>query len=460
MTAPGTNTGSWTQEQIAMMGRLRDAAMTDPYAFEQLTHLTNVIGPRLTGSPQASAAVEWVAAEMRSLGATVTLEKTSVPRWIRGDETAMLTSWPGMVPGTTQKIVLTALGNSVATPTQGLTAQVTVVNSFTDLKGLSPEKVNGRIVLFDRPFDKELTAEGQGLNAYIEDAPYRLLGASAAASMGAAAVLVRSLGSADLRLPHTGNVVYTSTASKIPAAAVTAEDAALLARLAKNGPVIMRLTLTPRTLPAAISYNVIADWKGSVHPEEVVIVSGHLDSWDLGTGATDDGAGVVMAMETIQLLHSLELHPRRTVRLIAWMNEENSATGAATYATDHASQVGQHIAAIESDTGCDHPTGLLFSGSPVLANYLAPVGLVLQPINAGVISRTENLPSEDVAPLVKAGVPGLTPAQDLRHYFDYHHTAADTLDKVDKHLLAENAAVIAVTAYALADASTPAPRIR
>ena len=454
---PGSETGAWTAQQIATMSRLRDAAMGDDYAYSQLAYLTDTIGPRLAGSLQAGAALERVAAQMRSHGAVVTLEKTAVPHWVRGEETAALTQWPGKVVGTTQKIVLTALGNSVATPAAGITAPVLVVDSFTQLQALPAGVVRGKIVLFNRRFDQELTSQGQGLEAYLQNAPYRYLGPSVAASLGAAAVLVRSLGNADFRLPHTGVTQYVEGGINVPAAAVTAEDAELLRRLAQQGTVMMRLTLTPQTLPPAISYNVIADWKGAEHPEQVVIVSGHLDSWDLGTGAIDDGAGVVTAMEAIQLLQSMNIHPRRTVRFVAWMNEEFGASGAATYGKEHAAEFADHVAVMESDRGCDHPTGLLLS-SPALKKYLAPVGEALEPIGAGVLTSVEQIPSEDLIPMSSGGVPSLVPAQDMRFYFNYHHTAADTLDKVDKHHLAENAAVVVVTAYALADASTPAPR--
>lgn len=453
-----SDTGAWTNEQIATMNRIRDAAIGDPYAYNELTYLTDSIGLRLAGSPQAAAAVQWVAKEMRALGADVSLEQTTVPHWERGQESACLTVWPGMTPNTTQKIVITALGNSVPTSDTGLVAAVVVVTSFADLQRLGPEAFRGKIVLFDRPFNKELAAEGRGLDAYILNAPYRMLGASLAVSAGAAAVLVSSLGSENLRIPHTGMVLYKND-TKIPAAAIAAEDAELIARLAKRGTVVMRLVLTPQTLPPATSYNVIADWKGSDHPEQVVIVSGHLDSWDLGTGAVDDGAGVVTAMETIQLLQSLGIHPRRTIRFVAWMNEEFGGTGAATYASDHSRDLGSHIAAMENDTGSDHPVGLFCSGSPGLSKYLVPVTRALEPLGADTIRATEDLPSVDIAPLVEAGVAGIIPAQDLRYYFNYHHTAADTLDKVNPQHLAENAAVIAVTAYALADAANPPPTV-
>ncbi|HEX3438168.1 MAG TPA: peptidase M28 family protein, partial [Pseudacidobacterium sp.] len=244
-----TSTGAWTPDEIANMAKLRDAAMQDPYALNELRHLTDNIGPRLSGSPQAQKAVEYVADEMRALGAEVHLEKTSVPHWVRGVETGELLSWPGMADGTTQKIVLTALGGSVATNPEGLTGEVVVVDSFDDLKKLPQGAVKGKILLFNEKFDKRLAAQGGGLSAYGQGVMYRGAGPGVAASVGAVAVLVRSVGGADYRLPHTGATVYSDGIDKIPAAAVTAEDADLLADLAQQGPVRMKLTLTPKTLP-------------------------------------------------------------------------------------------------------------------------------------------------------------------------------------------------------------------
>lgn len=447
--------GAWTPEQLATMARLRDAAMSDPYALTELRHLTDNIGPRIAGSPQAQAAVDYVAGEMRALGADVQLEKTTVPHWVRGTETGALVAWPSMAAGTTQKIVLTALGGSVATAPDGLTAEVVVANSFDELKALPAGAVKGKILLLNERFDKRLAAQGNGLAAYGEAVLYRGAGPSVAASVGAAAVLVRSVGGADFRLPHTGMTYYTPGLEKIPAAAVTAEDADLLENLSKQGPVKMRLTLTPQNLPPVTSYNVIADWKGTEHPEQVVIVSGHLDSWDLGTGAIDDGAGIVVSMQAIHLLQKLGIHPKRTVRFVAWMDEEQGGEGAATYAQEHAADMPNHIGALESDLGADHPDGITYAGKPELGDYLKPVAHVLEPIGASTLTGSEDA-GEDVGFL--KGVPGFTPTQDSRFYFNYHHTAADTFDKVDPKLLSENAAVMAVVAYALADAFTPAPR--
>jgi len=457
MSMLDTPPGAWTPEQVATMGRLRDAALTDPYALDELRHLTDNIGPRISGSPQAQAAVEYVAAEMRSLGAEVHLEKTSVPHWVRGVETAEVVAWPGMASGTTQKVVLTALGGSVATPPEGLTADVVVVNSFSDLKALPDSAVNGKILLFNERFDKRLAAQGDGGRAYGESVIYRAIGPIVAGERGAVAVLVRSVGGADYRLPHTGMTTYDPKLTKIPAAAVTAEDADLLAQLTSQGRTRLKVTLTPQTMPDADSYNVIADWKGTEHPEQVIIVSGHLDSWDLGTGAIDDGAGVVVSMQAIHLLSQLGIHPKRTVRFVAWMSEEEGSEGAATYAKDHAADIPNHIGAIESDLGAGHPTGIYVDGKPELEKWLRPVAQTLQPIGAGgLISSPEA--GEDISALNAKGVPGFAPIQDSRFYFNYHHTAADTFDKVDPKELNENAAVMTVLAYALADASEAAPR--
>jgi carboxypeptidase Q len=394
---------------------------------------------------------------MRKLGAEVTLEKTSVPHWVRGLETAELTAWPGQAPGTTQKIVVTALGPSVATRPEGITAEVIVVDDWKQLRALPPGAAKGKILLFNHAFDKDLAATGHGLEAYGSDVVYRAMGPIGGASAGAVAVLVRSVGGADYRLPHTGETEYLAKVTRIPAAAVTAEDAELLKALTREGPVTMHLTLTPKTLPNTDSYNVIADWKGTEHPEQVVVVSGHLDSWDLGTGAIDDGAGVAVSMQAIQLMKELGIRPRRTVRMIAWMSEEESSEGAAAYVTEHAAEMGNHVGAIESDLGADHPMGILCAGKPERGRWLRPVAQVLDADGAGQLTSAPET-GEDIAGLTDRGVPSFAPIQDSRFYFNYHHTAADTFDKVDEKHLNENAAIMAVLAYALADSAEPAPR--
>jgi hypothetical protein len=449
---------SYPPQLIAQLRQLHAAALSDDYAYLQLAHLCNNIGPRLSGSPQAQHAAQYVAAEMRRVGLDVQLEKVMVPHWVRGIETGELLQFTGQAPGTTQKIVLTALGGSVATPADGLTAEVVVADSFEHLASLGREKVAGKIVLFNTRFDKQLAAEGFGGDAYGQAVVYRGAGPSAAAQLGAVASVVRSVGGADYRLPHTGALGYSADSPKIPAAAVTAEDADMIAYLTGQGPVQMHLTLTPQTLPDIQSYNVIADLKGSEHPEQVVIVSGHLDSWDLGTGAIDDGAGVVVAMQVAHLVRQLGLRPKRTIRVIAWMNEENGSMGGRTYAEDHKTDFGNHIAALESDLGAGHPVGFSAHVNAKALGMLQALSSVLQASGAGIIRQSQNAEGADVSPLDLAGVPTLAPIQDNRTYFNYHHTAADTFDKIIPRELAENAAVMAVLAYAIASLPEPLPR--
>ena len=447
----------YSPELIAEIKKIQKAALESDYAYRQLAHLSNNIGPRLSGSPQAQTAVEYVAAELRKLGLEVQLEKVMVPHWVRGEETAALTEYPGMAPNTTQKIVLTALGGSVPTPSEGLIAEVVVVNNFDELQALGRARVAGKIVLFNAKFDQQLADNGFAGPAYGQAVIYRGIGASAAARLGAVASLNRSAGGADYRLPHTGALRYADDAPKIPAAAVASEDAELIAHLASEGKVRMRLVLTPRTLPDAVSYNVIADLKGSEHPEQIVIVSGHLDSWDLGRGAIDDGAGVAMAMQAAQLLKQLHLRPKRTLRVIAWMNEENGLAGGRAYANDHKDDIANHFAAIEADLGAGHPLGFDAEGKPEILTLLEPLAVILQSQGAGVTRLVEETGS-DVGPLGAAGVPTFAPIQDARTYFNYHHTAADTLDKVNPKELQENCAVVAALAYTLATMPQTLPR--
>jgi carboxypeptidase Q len=433
---------------------IRDAALADDYAYRQVAHLTDNIGPRPSGSPQAEAAVEYVAGELRQLGLEVRLEEVRVRRWMRGTETAELTEYPGQAPSTTQKIVLTALGGNTPTPADGITAEVVVARDFAELKAMGKEKVAGKIVAFNFPFDPLKAANGLAGEAYGEAVEYRATGPKTAAEMGAVACVVRSVGGADYRLPHTG----WSAPAGIPAGAVTSEDADLLTRLSAQGRVKMHLTLTSQNGPEVLSHNVVADLKGSEHPEQIVIVSGHLDSWDLGTGAIDDAAGVAIAMETAQLVQDLHLHPRRTIRVIAWMDEENGGRGHDDYAQVHASEIAHYSAAIESDLGASHPLGFWARMHPTSLPLLKPAQDVLQGFGANVIQIVSFSPGADIAPLAKDGVPTLGVMQDGRTYFNYHHTAADTLDKIVPQELRENAAAMAVMGYALANLAEPLPR--
>lgn len=447
----------FSAQRLTELKRLQQAALNSDYAYRQVAHLANNIGPRLSGSAQAAKAVEYVASELKALVCQVQLEKVVVPHWVRGEETAALVQFPGQAQNTTQKIVLCALGASVATPANGITAEIIAVRNFDELKSMPREKVAGKIVLFNYPFDKQMAAEGRGGEAYGEAVVYRSDGPSAAARQGAVACLIRSVGGADYRLPHTGETNYANDAPKIPAGAVTAADADLISDLARQGFVKMKLVLTPQQLTEVESYNVIGDIKGSEHPEQIIIVSGHLDSWDLGTGAIDDGAGVAVSMEAANLIQKLRLKPKRTIRVIAWMNEENGSRGSKQYAKDHEKEWPNHFAAMETDLGAGHPLGINIKGKPDVKKILSPVAAILQDSGAGLLNLVEHC-GADIEPLEKAGVPCFSPIQDSRFYFNYHHSAADTLDKIVPKELAENSAVVAVAAYALANMEQPLPR--
>lgn len=444
-------TRSFSPQLRRELVELRAAAFTDDYAYNQLEFLADSIGPRPQGSPQADAAARYVADELRKLGLDARLEPVPVRRFSRGTDAAELVEYPGQVEGTKQKIVVTALLGNSPTTDAGIIAEVVVASNFDELKALGRDKVAGKIVLFNYVFDHQKAEAGHAFDAYSEAVKYRSSGAEAAAQLGAVGSLVRSAGDGAYRLAHAGG----SHDTPIPAGAISAEDAGLIARLAARGRVRIHLTLTTSVGPPATGYNVIADLKGSVHPEQFVVVSGHLDSWDLGTGAIDDGAGVVVAMETAELVHKLGLHPKRTIRVIAWMDEEMGATGRDAYAKEHAGEVAAHVAAIESDSGAEHPLGFRVKISDAAVQQLSPVQDVLRPIGANLLNQVPDSPDTDIEPLVAAGIPGFGLWQNGLDYFTYHHTAADTLDKVVPQELRENAAAMAVMGYALADMTEP-----
>jgi carboxypeptidase Q len=433
---------------------LRDAALTDDYAYKQLAHLTENIGPRPSGSPQSVKAAQYVADEMRQLGLDVRLEEVKVPHWVRGTETAELVDYPGQVTNTTQRVFVTSLGGSSSTSADGINAEVLVVKNFNELSLLGREKVAGRIVLFNFPFDTRKAEAGYALDAYGEAVIYRTSGSKAAAELGAVASLIRSVGGADYRLPHTGY----SVPAGIPAGAVAAEDATLIANLAAQGKVRMHLTLVSQNRPETTGYNLVADLRGSEHPEQVVVVSGHLDSWDLGTGAIDDAAGVAVAMEAAELIQKLHYKPKRTVRVIAWVDEESGGRGRAAYTAAHGTEFANHVAAIESDFGAAHPLGFTAKINQQATDFLRPVQQILQSFGASTIKITQTSPGSDISAMAQAGIPALGIMQDGRTYFNYHHSAADTLDKIDPQALRENGAAMVVMGFALANTEERIPR--
>lgn len=441
---PQTSTAYLTE-----LAHIRDAAMSHDWAYERLTDLTDLIGPRLAGSPGASAAVVQVKAAMDKIGLKTSLLPAKVPHWVRGQETAELVDYVGRPDGVTQKVVLTALGGSGATPPEGLTAPVLVVHSFDELQEHSKE-VKGKIVLYDVAFDQHLADAGMHGDAYGQAGRYRFGGPMAAAKLGASAVLVRSVGGANFRLTHTGATRLPADAH-IAAAAVTAEDAMLMTRLAKRGEVRMHLTVTPQTLPDADSYNVIAEIPGSDKSDEVVLVSGHLDSWDLAQGANDDGAGVTAAMGALEVIKSLKLQPRRTIRFVAWMNEENGGRGADAYFNAYKNDVNKHFAAIESDSGSGRPLGLVASVSPKASKLFSPMYNSMLSIGAASILQRNRLGTGDLSELEDAGVPCFEPRVDGHDYFHYHHTPADTLDKVEPDNLRRHVALLSILTWQLAN---------
>ncbi|AKU21414.1 M20/M25/M40 family metallo-hydrolase [Massilia sp. NR 4-1] len=440
----------------ATLNQIRDTAMQSDWALKRLEDLTDLVGPRLSGSAGAAAAVEQVADAMRKLGAKVTLQPVKVPHWVRGEERGELVDYAGRPAGVTQRVVLTALGGSGATPAVGLNAQVVIVHDLDELQARAAE-VKGRIVLFDVPFDQGMADRGLAGPAYGRLSRMRTQGPKLGSKLGAAAVLIRSIGGADYRLAHTG-ATGLSADDRIPAAAITSEDAMLIARLMKRGPVTMKLTLTPQTLPDADTFNVIADLPGSDKADEVVVVSGHLDSWDLGTGAHDDGTGVASSMAVIETLKKLKLQPRRTIRVIAWANEENGTRGGAAYHAENKGRLDKQFAAIESDGGAGRPFGIRGSVKPQYAKLFAPLQAALLPIGAGHFARQDALGAADLYLLEADGVPLFEPLSDGSAYFDYHHTAADTFDKVNPDHLRRHVALMTALSWYLANMDQPIGR--
>jgi carboxypeptidase Q len=423
--------------------RLIDAARDQGQSFAILQHLTDHIGPRLSGSAGAEEAVRWTRQRLADMGLRAWTEPVRVPHWVRGEESGEVVS------PRAHRLVLTALGGSPGTPAEGLTAEVVEVTSLDALRALPEAAVKGRIVLFNRAMT---TAADYGTHS-----PMRTRGPAEAARRGAVAALVRSLGTLSARLPHTGATQFAEGDVRIPAAAVTAEDAELLHRLlAGPEPVRVRLALTCRDLGEADSANVLAELPGREKPDEIVLIGAHLDSWDLGTGAIDDGAGVAMVMESLRLLKALGLTPRRTVRGVLFMNEENGLRGGRAYAAAHAAELPRHVLAMETDSGAGRPSGVSARVGPGGMERVKGLMSLVQSI--GGTDVQEGGGGADLIPLLPAGVPQIGLRHDGREYFHWHHTAADTLDKVDPGLLAAGAARLAVLAYAAAEDPDPLPR--
>jgi carboxypeptidase Q len=429
----GADTTSIEARYRAVADRLIDAATADSEAWNRLAELTDTFGHRLSGSESLERAIDWVLSQMRRDGLeNVHGERAMVPHWVRGRESLELIQ-PRRAP-----LPMLGLGGSIATPPGGITAPVVVVGSWDDLAAHAAD-ARGKIVLFDAPYvDYGVTVQ------------YRVNGAIAAARAGAVAALLRSVSPFEMRQPHTGVMRYDSTVRKIPFAAISIEDAMMLHRMQNRGQrVAVTLRMEARTLPDAPSRNVVAEIRGSERPDEVVLVSGHLDSWDVGTGAMDDAGGVVAAWEAVRLMKRLGLRPRRTVRVVAWTNEENGDRGGLAYRDAHAAELGRHVLAIETDGGVWRPLGFGFSGSDSARAIVRQVARLLARIGADSIFRGGG--GTDIGPIMQRGVPGMGLNDDGPRYFWYHHSNADTVDKLDPGEMAQCVAALAVMSYVVAD---------
>ena len=415
--------------------RLIGAAYERPFAWQRLAELTDTFGPRLSGSPGLEASIEWALGQMKRDGLeNVRAEPVTVPRWVRGEESLEVVS-PSARP-----LAMLGLGGSVATPPAGVEAELLVVRSFTDLDRRA-DRVKGRIVLFNAPF----TSYGETVN-------YRTAGASRAAQYGAVGMLVRAVGPIGLRTPHTGAMRYADDQPRIPAASVSAEDAEALQRLQDRGVTArLRLTMSARMLPDAQSANVVGEIVGRERPDEVVVVGGHLDSWDVGTGASDDGVGCIITWEAVRLMKVLGLKPRRTVRVVLFTNEENGIRGGLAYRDAHREELARHVAMLESDSGVFPPVAIGLSGNiraretmqQVVSSLLEGLGVDrLAPQGGGA----------DIGPSVEAAsIPSLSLNGNAERYFVVHHTAADTVDRIDPADVSRAVAAVAVVTYVLAE---------
>ena len=431
----------------SLADRYRDAAtqiaaraLKDSAAWNRLAVMTETFGPRFSGSESLERAIDWTLAEMKKDGLdNVRGEPVMVPRWVRGAESVE------MIAPRRQALPMLGLGGSIATPADGITADVMVVTRYDDLRARAAE-ARGKIELYNVPF-----------TAYGQTVAYRSGGAVAAARVGAVASLVRSITPYSMRTPHTGGMAYNDSVPKIPHAAITPEDADMIARMIQRGErVSVKLTMAARMMPDAQSRNVIAELRGTTSPDEVVVMGGHIDSWDVGRGAMDDAGGVIAAWEAIRILKELGLRPRRTIRVVGWTNEENGLRGGNAYRDAHRAELARHVAAIESDAGVFKPRGFGFTGTDSAFALVRQIGTLLAAIGAGDIVRGGG--GADIGPIMALGVPGLGLNVDGTRYFWYHHTDADTVDKLDPHDVALCVATMAIMAYVLADMPEGLPR--
>jgi carboxypeptidase Q len=420
--------------------RILEASASDNAAWQKVADLADLAGARLSGSPALDRAIQWARDVFQHEGhENVSLEPVLVPHWIRGSESAELTA------PIARALHILGLGGTVATPPGGITADVLVVASFDELEQRKADAA-GKIVLLNHPMPR--TADPG--HDYSESYVYRGSGAVRAAPVAAVAVLVRSLTTTSMETPHTGAMTYGDAPKKIPAAAISLEDADLIARLAaRGGPVKVHLSLGAHAAKDAPSANVIAEIRGREKPDEVVVLGAHIDSWDVGQGAQDDGAGCAIVMQSLTTLRRLNLIARRTIRVVLYTNEENGSRGAKQYAVDHRAELARHVAAFEVDTGSGVPLGVVTEGDPPFRDELRDVMTLLAPIGATTVIPA--YAGSDIREMKSAGVPLFGLRLDMSTYFDVHHSAADTLDRVDPAHLQKSVAALATLAYVIAD---------
>ncbi len=421
--------------------RLIAAAQADDFAWRRLAELTDTYGNRLSGSENLNRAIQWAVTTLEADGlANVHTERVMVPRWVRGQESAVIVDPPE------HPIAMLGLGGSVATPPTGLEADVLVVKSFQDLDGRGAE-AKGRIVLFNVPYTN-----------YGETVQYRSGGATAAARHGAVAAFVRAVGPMGLRTPHTGNMSYGDAATRIPTAAIAAEDANRIQRLVDRGRrVRVRLRMEAKFEADVESANVFGEIVGREKPGEIVLVGCHFDSWDVGTGASDDGVGCIVTWEALRLLQKLGLQPRRTVRLGLFTNEENGLRGGTAYRDAHKATAANHVFALESDSGVFAPSRLGFSGSSAARAVIDDISALLRPLGMADIGPGGG--GADIGPISQAGnVPMMAYQGDSTRYFTIHHTPADTVDRIAPEEVSKAAAAIAVVTYVVAELPDALPK--
>jgi carboxypeptidase Q len=434
----------------AAADRLIDAATRDSAAHKRLATLADKFGNRFSGSASLENALDWIMAEMKQDGLeNVHGEQVMVTHWVRGAESAEVLARRPI------RLNMLGLGRSVGTPAAGITAPILVVHDFAELRRRGAE-AKGKIVVFNYAFDTTIAP----FRGYSDAVRYRVAGADSARAVGALAALVRSVTPRSLNTPHTGGMGYGDTsraANNIPTAAITVENAELLQRMQDRGErVVVRLKMAARTLPPAPSRNVIAEIKGSEKPNEVIVMGGHIDSWDVGQGAMDDGAGCVSAWEALRLIKQLGVRPKRTIRVVLWTNEEIGTAGGNGYRDAHRAELGDHIYALESDNGVFTPHGITFGGSAAGLAMVKSVAPLLARVGADSVAPGG--PEADNGPIYALGVPVIGIDTDQSRYFWYHHSEADTPEKLDPADMQKVVAIMAVLANTFGNLTERIPR--